>query len=110
MRVPQGRDAKGSLSIVIERLESIAVMNGVSVCRSGVWKPFGRIECVRTLNLNGAPSRVDMWRRREGLTSHATLTAGRIVPSEDCSLEAFLRRCGTVSRREVPKEVDLANN
>ncbi len=35
MRVPEGRAAKGSLSTLIET-KSIAVMNGVSVRRSGV--------------------------------------------------------------------------
>ena len=52
-----------------------------------------------------ASSRVVVWRRREGLTSHATLQVGEEnCAEEDCSLRASSRRCGTVSRREIAQE------
>lgn len=38
-----------------------------------------------------APSRVDVWRRREGLTSHAMLQRANCA-EEDCSLEASSKK------------------
>lgn len=80
-------------------------MNGVSVRHSGVCKAFGRIECVRTLNFNGQRA-VVVWVCGEGGKGCPLMQRynWENCAEEDCSLGASSRSCGTVSRREVPKD------